>query len=179
MCSECNQPFEQQHGLQKICSEDCRKAARCRSSKKCRESDVPKALKKEASYRQKRKESGKAHEYRQKRRRSKAGYLDRFLERARGINPDTDLTREYLDNLFTENCSVTGVPFRFGRGDLTSFTNPYAPSIDRINSDLPYQKGNIQIVLSAVNFAKNQMDMEAFVEVWKDIVSHWSQITEN
>ena len=122
-------------------------------------------------------ENGKFREYQLARRSSQAGYLDRFLERARLVNPGTDLTRSYLKNIFADQCAVTGVPFNYDRKNGTGFQNPFAPSIDRIDSSLPYQQGNIQIVLTAVNFAKNEMSMKDFVSVWGQITASWAALT--
>lgn len=122
--------------------------------------------------------NGKAETYRKARRSSKAGYIDRFMERVRIENPDTNLTREHLETCFGDVCAVTSVAFRYDRSIGSSFTNPYAPSIDRIDSSLPYQVGNIQIVLATVNFAKNAMTMSDFTQVWKDIVAAWAALTE-
>lgn len=123
--------------------------------------------------------NGSSKTYQAARRCTKAGYLDRFLERARCMNPSTDITRDYLDQIFGSTCAVSNVPFRLDRpGGQTSFENPYSPLIDRIDSTLPYQVGNVQIVLSAINFAKNAMTMEDFTNVWRDIVSSWAALTK-
>jgi hypothetical protein len=127
----------------------------------------------------KRKANGKLKAYQVARRSSKSGYIDRFLERIRHQNPNTDITRDYLLSLFADACAVTGVAFVYDRsGGTTSFQNPYSPSIDRIDSKLPYQVGNVQVVLSAVNFAKNAMSMEDFIKVWRDITKSWNALTQ-
>lgn len=126
----------------------------------------------------KRIENGKMHSYQVARRNTKEGYIDRFMERIKANNPATDVTREYLSGLFGNSCIVTGVPFKFEREGKTSFENPYSPSIDRIDSKLPYQVGNIQVVLSAINFAKNAMSMKDFIKVWSDITRSWQALTQ-
>lgn len=100
------------------------------------------------------------------------------MERIKANNPSSDITREYLYSVFDDQCAVTSVAFRFIRDGKNSFENPYAPSIDRIDSKLPYQVGNIQIVLSAINFAKNAMTMEDFTNVWRDITKSWAALTQ-
>ena len=177
-CAVCSASFEANHHRKTICSPDCVDE---RNRIKAREGGLAnkeKVRKSNQLTQRKRIENGKFRQYQLTRRSSKAGYLDRFLERARMVNPSTDLTREYLDGIFGDKCSVTGVPFCFDRAKGTGFKNPFAPSIDRINSALPYQTGNIQVVLTAVNFAKNEMSMEDFTLVWQHISKSWAALTK-
>ena len=52
----------------------------------------------------------------------------------------------------TGRCQLTNLPFDFQRANKTS-KNPYAPSLDRIDSQKGYTKENCRIVLAAVNDA--------------------------
>ncbi len=175
-CSICSTPFDA-HFKTLTCSEKCRKARNRQKYHNWNAKYPEKVQAYEKKTRENRASNGKGLEYSRARRSSKAGYLDRFMERIRNAYPETDVTREYLESLFGDSCSVSGVAFNYDRSIGTSFTNPYAPSIDRIDSLLPYQVGNIQIVLSAINFAKNSMSMSDFTKVWKDIVVSWSALT--
>jgi hypothetical protein len=54
--------------------------------------------------------------------------------------------------LQTGKCQLTGLPFDFTQPHTTS-QNPYAPSIDRIDSQKGYTKDNVRVVLNLVNAA--------------------------
>lgn len=177
-CDICSKEFETPYSRKLRCSDACIREGRRRKSFSWSVANPEKVRASNALTQKRRMENGKFRAYQLARRSSKAGYLDRFLERARSTNPNTDLTRDYLDRLFGEACSVTGVPFKFDRSLGTGFQNPFAPSIDRIDSALPYQKGNIQIVLTAVNSAKNEMSMQEFTAVWVQISKSWAALTK-
>lgn len=176
-CDICAKEFETTYSRKVRCSDLCVMEGRRRKSLLWSAANPEKVRASNALTQKRRIENGKFHEYQLARRSSKAGYLDRFLERARSCNPKTDLTRSYLESLFGDACSVTGVAFKFDRSLGTGFQNPFAPSIDRIDSALPYQTGNIQIVLTAVNFAKNEMSMQDFISVWSQISKSWAALT--
>ena len=177
-CRTCGEEFKPHHALVAYCSDICRKRARSIASMEWRRNNYERALEGERVTREKRVASGALKAYQVKRRRSKAGYADRFMERIRKLTPDTDIDREFLISVLGDECSLTGVKFRYGREDLTSFTNPYAPSIDRVDSSRGYFKDNVQVVLTAVNFAKNEFSMVDFTEVLREITRSWKALTE-
>ena len=177
-CDICNTEFQTTYSRKVRCSEACVMAGRRLVSNAWSAANPDKVQQSNKLTQRRRIENGKFRQYQTTRRSSKAGYLDRFLERSRMVNPATDLTRAYLDSIFADKCSVTGVQFRFDRVNGTGFQNPFAPSIDRIDSALPYQIGNIQIVLTAVNFAKNEMSMSDFTAVWKQITHSWAALIQ-
>lgn len=77
----------------------------------------------------------------------------------RGI--DFSLERSQVEGLLRKShyrCSVTGVPFTL---EVINGKKPYAPSIDRIDSDKGYSMENCRIVCVAANYAMN---------VWGDVV---------
>lgn len=88
--------------------------------------------------------------------------MDRILERVKKRTPDTDIDRDFLTATLTGTCSLSGVSYQWEKFSSTSFTNPYAPSLDRIDSSKGYYKNNVQWVLSLLNFAKNEMTMKDF-----------------
>ncbi|MCA6481020.1 MAG: hypothetical protein IM557_10520 [Chitinophagaceae bacterium] len=153
------------------------RAARRERAKRYRQKDPEAArVRERASYKR---NYGSRAEYRDKRRRTKDGYVDRFLERAKKATPDTDIDREFLYfQMALDTCQLTKVPFNYARpGGATAFENPYSPSIDRIDSKKGYYKDNVHIVLSAVNFAKNAMSLQDFIDVWKTITKSWEALT--
>ena len=61
-------------------------------------------------------------------------------------------------------CQVTNIPF--GPKPVDSyFRNPYAPSLDRIDSSKGYHKDNVRLVLCAVNTAMNEWGLTMFDEI--------------
>lgn len=176
VCVACGCIFHTKLSRKASCSDVCKAEHKKDSAKNWVAKNPDKVSGYNKATQKRRIENGKFKAYQMTRRSSKAGYLDRFLERARMINPTTDLTREYLDALFGDSCAITNVPFSFDRKLGRGFQNPYAPSIDRIDSALPYQQGNIQIVLTTVNLAKSEMSMQVFTEVWMKITESWAAL---
>lgn len=62
-----------------------------------------------------------------------------------------DLDAEYLAGLWTGRCSITGIEFSAGPGMGPKF---FSPSLDRIDPKLGYVRGNVRIILWAVNALK-------------------------
>lgn len=56
-------------------------------------------------------------------------------------------------------CEVTGLPFRLAAAQRGS-RRPYAPSLDRTDSSLPYSVENCRLVCTAVNIAMNEWGTE-------------------
>jgi len=67
-------------------------------------------------------------------------------------------------------CELTGLPFCLDKPNNGSSTHPYAPSIDRIDSNKEYTKDNIRIVLWAVNAATNQFTDKEMLPILKAMV---------
>jgi hypothetical protein len=70
-------------------------------------------------------------------------------------------------------CEATGMSFVFTEyGHGTTKTNPYAPSLDRIDSNGGYTLDNTQVVLSAFNKFKSDMVQHEIIDIAKAIVKH-------
>jgi len=67
-------------------------------------------------------------------------------------------------------CEMTGLPFCLDKPNNGVSTHPYAPSIDRIDSNKDYTKDNIRIVLWAVNAATNQFTDKEMLPILKAMV---------
>jgi hypothetical protein len=72
-------------------------------------------------------------------------------------------------------CQMTGLPFVLDKPEKGSSTHPYAPSIDRIDSNKDYTKDNIRIVLWAVNAATNQFTDKEMLPILKAMVAAMEQ----
>lgn len=67
-------------------------------------------------------------------------------------------------------CALSGIPLRFRTGwRYKRFANA---SLDRIDNNLPYQRGNIQLVTSDVNFAKQQLSVADFINLCRSVVDY-------
>jgi len=85
-----------------------------------------------------------------------------------------NLTPEYIQKIFNScdgKCQLTGLAFNMEIGTKAK-RNPYRPSVDRINSNAGYVKGNIQIVLAIVN----TMKMDYTDDVIHPVVQAWASI---
>lgn len=58
-------------------------------------------------------------------------------------------------------CGKTGLEFDLTAG---SGKRPFGPTVDRINNNLGYEPGNIQIVCNIYNYAKNEFDDKTVLE---------------
>lgn len=84
---------------------------------------------------------------------------------ARSRSLSHSLTKEYISNLLNSQggrCAYTGREFDLTIKDL-------CPSIDRIDSSIGYEEGNIAIVLTCVNLAKRDMSLDLFIDICRDI----------
>ena len=71
----------------------------------------------------------------------------------KGYDFDLDVSDIY-PILISGKCEITGIPFEFTRAKGNKM-GPWSPSIDRIDSRKGYIKGNIQVVVWALNAARN------------------------
>jgi hypothetical protein len=80
------------------------------------------------------------------------------------------ITKLWIENKLSIGvCELTGIPFDFYKKEKVS-KNPYAPSLDRINSSKGYTKTNTRVVLSAVNDALNQYEDKTMLPILKAMV---------
>jgi hypothetical protein len=76
--------------------------------------------------------------------------------------------RDDLIALWNESngrCMMTGLPFKETPVGDGKARRPFAPSLDRIDSELPYTRRNCRLVLQAVNFALNAWGDDVFLSV--------------
>lgn len=86
--------------------------------------------------------------------------LKRTKKRARKKQIDYDLTIGWLrDKIYNGYCEVTNITFKLYPPNTV--TNPFYPSIDRIDSDKGYTKDNCQVVIVGFNNLKGPFSHEA------------------
>lgn len=97
---------------------------------------------------------------------------NRIMKDANKRNLSFTITIEYIWNLYLEQnrrCSLTNEVIVFG---TTKMDRERTASLDRINSDDGYVVGNVQWVTKTVNFAKQSMSNEEFIELCEKVTKH-------
>jgi len=93
-------------------------------------------------------------------------------KRARKNNWDYDLDRDYLVALWRSQegaCAISGMPMQTQSGTREQ-KNPFRASLDRVNNDRGYVKGNVRFVCHWVNNAKSTWSDEVFDQFIDSIV---------
>lgn len=94
-----------------------------------------------------------------------------------------DFTMEYLWNLYifqNKKCALSGLDIEMKIKDNTAYDGyRRTASLDRINSNQGYHKGNIQWVHKDVNIMKNKYDLQYYIHICKLITqSDLSKVIE-
>jgi|GEM_PF-3398644 len=95
-------------------------------------------------------------------------------ERSKKRGTQFEITLEDVYDLVSQQewrCCVSGQPFRLVQVEGGIVRQPYAPSIDRIDSSLGYIHGNVRVVLTAVNYALNEWGDEVFSTVARGVIA--------
>lgn len=88
-------------------------------------------------------------------------------------NWDFDLTKEWIsEKLKTNVCEISGEPFVYVNITHKTHFNPYAPSIDRIDSSKGYTMDNCRIVLSCINMAIGEWGLETYLHIAQKAISN-------
>jgi hypothetical protein len=88
----------------------------------------------------------------------------------RGLDFTIDI--DYIMELLVSQngkCALTGWPMEFTRSGMQGNGNPYGCTMDRINSDLGYVEGNIQLTCWWPNKVKSNMSNKEFIKMCKDV----------
>lgn len=87
----------------------------------------------------------------------------------------TDADIEQMLHEQDYRCAVSGIAFRFDRGDIwnpkaSRNRHPFSPSIDRITAGGPYSRENSRIVCLIVNLARSNFGDEALLTMAEGVV---------
>ncbi len=88
------------------------------------------------------------------------------------------ITKTDIYNLWHQQdgrCAITRLPMEITT-DKTRAGNPFIASIDRIDSNIGYVLGNIQLVLWQVNRAKSDGTLEELITMCKAIINGQSSL---
>lgn len=105
--------------------------------------------------------------YRETKKGTITSLFNESKKRSKNTNIPFSLTKSEIDNMLIEcngSCALTNIPF-----DLhfysTYTSNPFRPSIDRIDTNKGYVKENVRLVCIAVNYALNEFGEQVFRQV--------------
>jgi len=105
-------------------------------------------------------------------------FLNQNLARASSRGDYTKEISVNLDYLYSigekQNwvCALTGVPLEFTRGGTNwggKWCNPNSCTIDRINNEKGYVKGNVQLVIWKANYLRKELPIKQFIKLCKQI----------
>ena len=102
--------------------------------------------------------------------------LTNSKKRAAKFNWRCDLDLAYLANLWFEQqgrCALTGMILDYESGSLDN-KNPYRTSVDRIDNDLGYVKGNVRLLCHWANNAKSTWDDKLFESFIKSTFNQYA-----
>lgn len=69
-------------------------------------------------------------------------------------------------------CAVSGLPLDSAYNvERVHARNMYGPSIDRIKNKLGYERTNIRIVISAVNYAINEWGIDEYIKICRAVAT--------
>lgn len=80
-----------------------------------------------------------------------------------------DFNIDASDIVIPENCPVLGIPLFIRQGGKGTEKNPNNPSLDRIDSELGYVKGNVRVISWRANNLKGDGTLDEF----KKLVENW------
>lgn len=93
--------------------------------------------------------------------------------RARKEKVSFNLDPLYLERLFIEQdgrCALTGRKMKTNTGESRCSLISDVASIDRIEADGGYVKGNVQWTITGVNYARRNLPLDVFLEICRDVV---------
>ena len=94
------------------------------------------------------------------------GMVKQALLRSRLRQRKCDINEGYLLDLLQQQglkCALTGIPFKGSQAR----PDPFAPSIDRIDSSRGYVRGNVRIICLAMNIAREEVFAEIAAAYFK------------
>lgn len=84
-----------------------------------------------------------------------------------------DITKQWImEKLLKGTCERTGIKFKYTKRKNDGFTNPFVPSIDRIDNSKEYSKSNCQMVVWMYNRAKGDNTDEDVLYLAESLIKH-------
>ena len=98
------------------------------------------------------------------------GIFTWYLNKAKNRKHDFDLTEDYLQSLWDTQegiCPITN--YKMPLYNSKEKNTPYTASLDRIDSNKGYVKGNVQFVCYSANLAKQAFTNNQILEFFKSV----------
>lgn len=108
---------------------------------------------------------------------SKTWYNTKIIKAAAKRGLEVNINLQYVWRLYKKQkglCALSGVPIYFGR---SSYTHESTASLDRIDNNKGYVKGNVQWVHKDINRIKWVFTTETFLGLCKNVALHNKLIT--
>ena len=104
-------------------------------------------------------------------------YINRIKHTAKVKGIKISIDKEYIWRLFlkqNKKCALTGLGIGFGgrNSEIKERFNDTTASLDRIDSNKGYVKGNVWWVHKDINIMKNDFSVEKFKELCKMVISY-------
>jgi len=93
-----------------------------------------------------------------------------FVRGAKNRNIPFNITKEYVWEIYEKQnrkCAYTGLDLEFSNTCIKT-----TASLDRIDSDIGYEVGNIQILHKALNLLKGSVNNEVFIHICKLVAEY-------
>lgn len=101
--------------------------------------------------------------YRESEKGTITALFNQSKKNAKERNKEFSLTKNEIAQLLkTKLCSLTGISFDYKLVNENSKSNPFRPSLDRINPNKGYNYDNVRLVCVAVNYCLNEFGEEVF-----------------
>lgn len=110
----------------------------------------------------------KAQYARRKREEREVSALIGARNRAKQKGLEFSLTKEWVKSR-GNNCELSGLPFR-PEYDGVHDRNPFAPSVDRIDSSKGHTPENSRLIFSCLNMGLGQWGLEEVAPVWEKVL---------
>ena len=100
--------------------------------------------------------------------------LSRIKKTCKTKNYNFNLDKKWMQENYSKRCAATGLEFDYSA--LDGAPNPFAPSVDRIDSSRGYTKDNCQVVVWIYNRAKGIDDIEAVYKMACALVNQFNSL---
>lgn len=117
-------------------------------------------------------EKRKIQYLRRKREEREVSALIGARNRAKQKGMEFDLTKEWV-KARSEKCELSGLPFR-PEYDGVHGRNPFAPSVDRIDSSKGYTQDNCRVILYCLNMGLGQWGLGEVAPIWEAVLTKMS-----
>ena len=88
------------------------------------------------------------------------------IDRARVKGVPCTIDAYFIDTLFVDQewrCAISGITFKAPKGGNGLRTDPFGPSLDRVDPELGYVPGNVRLVSNIVNMAMSEWGLESLI----------------